>query len=50
MEVIANVSAGAAVSITTDSAAEARLVLPAVSVAFAVMLCVPSASAEVVIE
>ena len=50
MEVIANVSAGAAVSITTDSAAEATLVLPAVSVAFAVMLCGPSASAEVVIE
>ena len=42
-------AAGAAVSITTDSAAEAALMLPAVSVAFAVMLCGPSASAEVVI-
>ena len=37
---------GAAVSMVTISAGEAALVLPAVSVALAVMLCVPSASDE----
>ena len=39
---------GSAVSIVTLSAADAALVLPAVSVAVAVRLCVPFASAAVV--
>ena len=39
---------GANVSIVTDVAAEAAPTLPAVSVAFAVMLCVPLPSAELV--
>ena len=39
---------GAIVSIVTDRAADAAPAFPAMSVAVAVMLCVPSASAEVV--
>ena len=41
---------GARVSMVTERLDAAALVLPAVSVAVAVMLCVPAASAEVVIE
>jgi hypothetical protein len=41
-------AAGAVVSIVTDRPVEATPALPAASVAWAVMLCVPVASADVV--
>ena len=41
--------AGAVVSMVTAKAAEAAPVFPAVSVAFAVMLCAPSPSTDVAV-